>query len=79
MAGGTGEAKRPQVTALIEDELERDVAVDLARVKKERDLLGRGLSVVMRRAVRSYVRANLSKHRHELKPELQARLKAAGR
>lgn len=64
---------------MVEDELERDVAVEIARLKKERDLVGRGLSVVLRRAVKSYVRSNLREWRGKLPAELQARLNEAGR
>lgn len=70
---------RPQLIAQIDDELERDTAVNIAKLRGERDLIGRGLSVVIRRAVRDYVRANLDDCRDQLSPELQRRLNDAGR
>jgi hypothetical protein len=53
--------KTPQMTTRIDRQL-RAQAVAIARVRKERDDLGFGASVIVRKAIRDYVR----RHRDQL-------------
>lgn len=50
--------RMPQMNTRIDEQLRKD-AVEIARLRDERDLTGTGLSVVVRKAVSDYVK----KHR----------------
>ena len=58
-----GARRTPQHTAAVPDSLWED-ALKIARLRGERDALGHGLSVVVRRNLRRYV----ERHRHLLPP-----------
>jgi hypothetical protein len=56
--------KTPQMTTRVDAQLRAD-CVAIARIRKERDELGFGLSVVVRKALRDYRR----KHAHLLEQD----------
>ena len=53
------DGRMPQMTTRIDPTL-REEAVRIAELRDERDLVGKGLSVVVRKAVADYVK----RHRH---------------